>query len=102
MYSRKHVIHLIFIGIMKQVLPLSDIGKIIQMQMKQYPFEIAYNYFCAEVEEALRITFGSRQLSEFNNSPTKITSLSENIHSAVIAFANKIYVRQSIYYSEQN
>jgi len=99
-YNRKHIIHLIFLGIMKQILPIADIGEIIEMQRKQYPVEIAYNYFCTEVEEALGITFGSRQLSDFNNAPTKVTSLSESIHSAVIAFANKIYVRQSIYYSE--
>ncbi|MCQ2739663.1 MAG: DUF1836 domain-containing protein [bacterium] len=97
-YTRKHIIHLISIGILKQVLSLSEAGMFVEQQIKQYPHEVAYNYLCAEIEDALKITFGSRKMSEFKNAPKIVTPLTEGIRSAVIAFANKIYVKQWLYY----
>lgn len=98
-YSRGHIAHLLVIGILKQVLSISDIAEIIAAQLKQYEISIAYNYFCEEVENALRITFDGRDFSEVANVvPTKVTPLSKRVRSAVLSFANKIYVTQSIYY----
>ncbi len=44
-YSRSHVAYLIVIGILKQVLPISDVAEIIKMALKQYDIEVAYKYF---------------------------------------------------------
>ena len=71
------------------------------MAINQYPRKVAYEYFCNEVEDALRVTFATRS-SEFKNMPKVVTPLNESVHSAVIAFANKIYVKQYLYYTEQN
>ncbi|MBQ7450391.1 DUF1836 domain-containing protein [bacterium] len=98
-YNKKHIMFLIVIGILKQVLSISDIGKILKMAINQYPPETAYNYFCNEVEGVLNATFATR--SSFKNSPKVITPLNESVHSAVIAFANKIYVKQYLYFTEQ-
>ena len=98
-YNKLHIMFLIVIGILKQVLSISDIGKILKMAMNQYAPEVAYNYFCNEVEGALKATFATR--SSFKNAPKVITPLNESVHSAVIAFANKIYVKQYLYYTEQ-
>lgn len=100
-YNKTHIMFLIVIGILKQVLSISDIGKILYMAINQYPNEVAYEYFCNEVEEALKVTFATRS-SEFKNTPKIITPLNESVHSAVIAFANKIYVKQYLYFTEQN
>ncbi len=99
-YDRKHIVHLISIGIFKQVLPISDVGKLISMQMNQYPIDIAYNYLCDEIENALKITFGSREFGNLTQVAKVRTPLTERICSAVFAFVNKIYVKQSIYFVE--
>lgn len=101
-YNKKQLAYLLAIGILKQVLSITDIGKLLKMQEKQYPLEVAYNYFCAEIEDALKVAFGSRKLSEFKNAPKIVTNFAESFHSAVMAFANKIYVKQLIYFMEQN
>ena len=91
--------HLLVIGILKQVLSISDIAEIISAQLKQYEISIAYNYFCEELENALRVTFDGRDFGEIANVvPTKVTPLSKKVRSAVLSFANKIYVKQSIYF----
>ena len=99
-YNKNHLMYLLVIGILKQVLSISDLGKILEMAINQYPREVAYEYFCNEVEEALKVTFATRS-SEFKNTPKIITPLNESVHSAVIAFANKIYVKQYLYFIEQ-
>ena len=99
-YNKNHIMYLIVIGILKQVLSISDIGKILKMSINQYPNEISYGYFCDEVEDALNATFATRS-SSFKNTPSVITPLTESVHSAVIAFANKIYVKQYLYFTEQ-
>lgn len=98
-YNKTHIMYLMVIGILKQVLSISDIDKILKMAIEQYPKDVAYNYFCNEVEGALKAVFATR--SPFKNSPKVITPLNESVHSAVIAFANKIYVKQYLYYTEQ-
>ena len=100
-YDRRQIIHLLCIGILKQVISISDIAKLIEMQTNQYPIDIAYNYFCDELENALKVTFGSRSFSELENKKLTVkTPLTENARSAVIAFVNKVYVKQSIYFAE--
>ena len=99
-YNIDHIMFLIVIIILKHVLSISDIGKILKMAINQYPKQVAYNYFCNEVEGALNATFATRT-SMFKNTPKVITPLNESVHSAVIAFANKIYVKQYLYYIEQ-
>lgn len=98
-YNKNHIMYLMVIGILKQVLSISDISKILHMAIEQYPRAVAYNYFCNEVEGALNATFATR--SSFKNSPKVITPLNESVHSAVIAFANKIYVKQYLYYTDR-
>ena len=100
-YNKLHIMFLLVIGILKQVLSISDIGKILKMAMNQYAPEVAYEFFCNEIEEALNETFATRS-TLYKKTPKVITPLNESVHSAVIAFANKIYVKQYLYYTEQN
>ena len=98
-YTRDHLIYLIVVGILKQILPISEISQIITLQTAQYPREIAYNYFCDEIESALQVTFGTRSFADFKPSPSIDTALSETFNSTAIAFANRIYVKHSLYYA---
>ena len=97
-YTKNHIVHLISIGILKQVLSMEDISKILKLQTDQYSIEVAYDYFCVELEQALNVTFSSRSFDELKHKPKVVTPLTESVRSAVIAFANKIYVKQSINY----
>jgi len=96
-YNREHIIYLIVIGIFKQVLNISDIGILIKMQRRLYPADIAYNFFAQELEKALQTTFCTRDCS-FPSTADKVTRLSELVHSALIAFAHKIYIKKNLYY----
>ena len=98
-YTRDHLIYLIAVGILKQIMPISEVSQIIALQTAQYPKDVAYNYMCEEIEAALHVTFGTRSFAEFKPSPTINTELSETFNSAAIAFANKIYVKHSLYYT---
>ncbi len=98
-YSKYHIVYLLVIGILKQVMSLSDITELLQMQTKQYSIETAYNYFCIELEKALHVVFEERDFAQIEKTqPTKTTPLTKTVRSAVLAFANHIYVKQSIYY----
>ena len=94
-YSKMHLIYLISLGILKNVLSITDIRNIIKMQITQYPIEIAYDFFAQELENALLVTFGDRDFSQ-SNSASKRTQLSEVIHSAALSFTNRIYVKKNI------
>jgi hypothetical protein len=95
-YDRDHIVYLIVIGIFKQVLNISDIGAIIKMQRRFYPADIAYDYFCEELEAILKATFCTRDFSTLQKLEGAIT-LKELVRSSLLAFANKIYVKKKIY-----
>ncbi len=96
-YDRDHIVYLIVIGIFKQTLNISDIGVLIRMQRKLYPVDVAYNFFCKELENALKAAFCTRDFSNVNTAD-KVTTLSELVRSALMAFANKIYIKKNIYH----
>lgn len=98
-YNKVHLAYLIVIGILKQVLAINDISMILKLQAKQYKINTAYDYFCIEVEKALSVVFDERDFSDIDKTqPKKITPLTKQTRSAVLSFANKIYVKQSIYF----
>lgn len=96
-YARIQLVHLFVIGILKQVLNIADVAKLIELQIRMYPIDMAYNYFCAELEQALHATFITRDFSA--QSPIiKNTTVSEIVRSALWSFANKIYVKKYLLY----
>jgi len=101
-YNRTHILHLMSIGILKQVLSISEIGKMIETQTHQYTLPVSYDYFCTELEEALKVTFNTRAFHEFTHKPKVVTPLTECVRSAVLSFTNKIFVKQSIYFAENH
>lgn len=96
-YTREQVACLFFICVVKQVLSISDIGRLIEIQRDTYTVERAYDYFCAELELALQAVFVTRDFSH-PNTATHVTPETELLRSAVMSFANKIYVTKSLLY----
>ena len=98
-YNKLHIVYLMVIGILKQVLSISEIVEILRMAIEEYPVEAAYDYFCQEIENALKATFETRTFDNIaHHIAKKKTLLSEYLRSAVLAFSNRIYVKKNIYY----
>lgn len=101
-YHKEHIVHLIVIGMLKQILPIPDITSLIRIALKQYPIDVAYDYFCREIENTLNATFQTRKFSQIEQAfVSKKTPLSENFRSAVLSFVNRVYVRKSLYFELQ-
>ena len=54
-YYKPHIAKLIVISILKQVMPLSDIQKGIELQIELQGVERAYGTFCETLEESLQL-----------------------------------------------
>lgn len=88
-YSREHVAYLIFICIFKQIYSISELKKLILIQVNLYSLEQAYNYFCVELEAILKTTFNDLPLPE--DSSININEKTIMLRTSIIAFANKLY-----------
>lgn len=100
-YSKSHIVYLVVIGVLKNVLSISDIGNLIKMQTRQYSLSRAYNFFAEELESVLNVTFGARDFAEANSKKER-TNLSKLVRSALLSFANNVYVKKNIYYMLQD
>ena len=95
-YSKEQLARLLVVGILKQVLSISDISILLELQINKYNTEIAYDFFCTELENALKATFKTRDFSA-ENSASVNTPLTEVIRSALLSFSNKIYVKKNLH-----
>lgn len=57
-YNAEQIAYLFFIAVAKNALSMENIKKIIDIQKTSYTNEVAYNYFCSELENMLFYTFG--------------------------------------------
>ena len=57
-YSRAQIAQLFFITAAKSVLSLDELQTILRVQRRNYPTEIAYEYFRRELENVLHYVFG--------------------------------------------
>ncbi|MGN1124756.1 MAG: DUF1836 domain-containing protein [Candidatus Gastranaerophilaceae bacterium] len=100
-YSRHQLIYLFVVGILKQVLSISDIAELIKWELEMYPIDVAYNFFCVEFEKGLNAAFVTRDFSE-PSSASKDTDISELFRSQLLAVSNKIYVTKYMQYRREN
>ena len=98
-YSRRHIMYLIVLGTLKNVLSISDIAELIKMQTGQFSLGKSFNFFAIELENALKVTFGTRDFSEANSARER-NPLSKLVRSALLSFANKVYVKKNIRYND--
>lgn len=57
-YNKEQIAHLIAITIMKNVLSIENISKLFCMQKGVYTDQVAYDYFCSELENMLFYIYG--------------------------------------------
>ena len=99
-YLKEQVARLLVVGILKQVLSISDIALLLKQQIEQYTVPVAYDFFCTELENALKATFETRDFS-VGNTASVTTPLSEVVRSALLSFSNKIYVKKNLHIRNQ-
>ena len=93
-YDRDQIAHLMFITLAKSILSLDDLQKFILLQQQTYAVGTAYDYFCRELEAALRFVFdpGSETIRVAPSNGAEKTIL----RNIVITIAHKIYLEKYI------
>lgn len=89
-YSANQIAHLISIAVLKQVIPLEHIRNFLLLQQRVYTDDVAYNYFCEELENILYFRFGLK--GEFENVGVTDTVVKEMLRSALVAVSHIVYL----------
>lgn len=90
-YDAEQIAYLFTISIMKNVISMDHIARLYDMQKQVYSAEVAYNYFCSELENMLHYTFGLK--NELEEIGTSSTDLKRMLRCVIIAVANITYVK---------
>lgn len=90
LYYADQIAHLICVTILKSVLSLEHVGQLFAMQRLVYTDQVAYDYFCAELENILFFQFDLKDTVEHIGT----TSSREKtmLRSAIIAVSHVIYL----------
>ena len=94
-YDQEQVARLYCICLLKQVFSIADVGRLMAIQTRSYPFSQGYNYFCTELESALTATFSTRDFSAPSHA-SRVTPESELVRSAVLSFVNKLFATKFV------
>ena len=89
-YSREQIAYLIFIAVGKNVLSMDEIRLMVGVQQRSYASDIAYNYFCDELENVLSYILGRKEALDVvgvDSSEEKVM-----LRTTIITIANKIYL----------
>ena len=100
-YNEKHLAYLIVVCLLKQVFTLQEICELINIQIESCPIEVAYDYFCAEVEQAINAVFITRDFS-YPTATGTTTNESEMLRSTVMAVANKVFIKNKLKQNKSN
>ena len=100
-YNEKHLAYLIVVCLLKQVFTLQEICELINIQIESCPIEVAYDYFCAEVEQAINAVFITRDFS-YPTATGTTTNEREMLRSTVMAVANRIFIKNKLKQNKSN
>jgi len=89
-YYRDQIAYLIFIAVAKNVLSMENLSLFISIQKESYPTKVAYDYFCAELENVMEYVFGIK--SHLDNVGNDETQEKFMLRSTIIAAAYQIYL----------
>lgn len=93
-YPRESLAYLIFLSYIKTVMPLEDIRLMIGIQKNSYSLEVAYDYFCDELENLLQYACGMKETPEFIG--VTHTEEKELLRTALLSITHKVYLDQSV------
>lgn len=89
-YYNEQIAHLMVIAITKNVLSLENIRKLFHMQKGVYTDQVAYDYFCSELENMLLHIFGVRD--EVEQIGVTNTGLKTMLRGVIIAVSHMIHL----------
>ena len=89
-YYADQIAYLIFAVLAKQVLSLEHITVLFDLQRKTFSVDVAYNFFCTELEEMLCYLFGER--SEPPLASEDEPAAKKTLRSVVTAISHIIYL----------
>ena len=91
-YHRDQIACLFFVAAAKISMSMEDIDLLFLLQQRSYPYDIAYEYFRAELKNVLDFVFGLKDhLDSVGRDHTEEKQLLRNV---IIAVAHKIYLDQ--------
>lgn len=89
-YSREQIAYLIYISVVKNVLSMDEIRLMVSVQKQSYATQVAYDYFCAEMENVLNYVFGRKEKPDVVGVET--TEEKVMLRSTIVTAAHKIYL----------
>ena len=89
-YSANQIAHLMAIAILKQVTPLEHVNRLFCRQKHVYTDQIAYDYFCEELENSLFHRFGLKDTFDAVGVTDSLEK--EMLRSAIIAVSHIVYL----------
>ena len=90
-YDAEQIAYLFFISIAKAVLSMDNISRLFDMQKKEYSPEMAYDFFCMELENMLQYTFGLKSQPDVVGTQPN-TEAKTMLRSTIIAVTHIIYL----------
>ena len=95
-YDADQIAYLFFISIAKSVLSMDNIARLFDMQKKMYSAEIAYDFFCEELENMLGYVFGLKEAP----AQVGVDSTEEKfmLRATIVAISHKIYLEKCFRY----
>lgn len=91
-YSAEQIARLFFISMAKSVLSMEHIARLFEMQKQQYALDVAYDYYCDEIENTLRYTFGLTDSLDQAGTPEDRSEAKAMLRSTVVALTHIIYL----------
>lgn len=89
-YFAEQIAHLMVIAIVKNVLSLENISKLFRMQKGVYTDQVAYDYFCSELENMLLYSFGL--LDKVKEVGETVSDIKTMLRGVIIAVSQMIYL----------
>ena len=98
-YTAEHLARLMFIAVVKPVVPLEGLRMMFSIQEDNYTLQTAYDYFCDEFENMLGAAFGvAPAMQGIGETESDEKDLLRNTITAVV---NKVYLdRYLAFYRE--
>lgn len=91
-YYAEQIVHLIVITIMKNVLSIENIQKLFHMQKGVYTDQVAYDYFCSELENMLLFIFGVKETVD--DVGVTVSDEKMMLRGAIISVSYMIYLNR--------
>ncbi|MBQ8554782.1 MAG: DUF1836 domain-containing protein [Clostridia bacterium] len=91
-YDADQIAYLFFISIAKSVLSMENIARLFDMQKKTYTSQVAYDFFCDELENMLQYTFGLKAELDEIGTPEDKSETKTMLRSTIIAVTHIIYL----------